>query len=221
MPLHLRIELASDMAPGSGSGTSGGIDRDIVFDARGLPLIPGRRLKGALREAAQEVMEALTLAAPAITFQALAVDRLFGQPGLRIPGWFHVDDARLEDAERLDPWLHWAAGRQETVFGRDSLIQVFTALRAQTSTSRLTGGPAHDTLRITRVLARGTVFVAPIELHVPPGDATDAPRAEKMLALACAAVRHLGLSRNRGLGEVRVTLREGPRDRTVDVLASL
>ncbi len=45
---------------GSGTGRGSFIDSDIVFDEYGLPLFPGRRFKGLLRESAEEVIEMLT-----------------------------------------------------------------------------------------------------------------------------------------------------------------
>ncbi|MGI8912229.1 MAG: RAMP superfamily CRISPR-associated protein, partial [Chloroflexota bacterium] len=57
MTLELRLELLSDAAPGSGAGGPL-VDRDVVVDELGLPVLPGRRLKGLLREACQEVQEA-------------------------------------------------------------------------------------------------------------------------------------------------------------------
>ena len=47
---ELRITLLSDAGPGTGEGRAGAIDREVPHDNFGLPVLPGRRLKGLLRE---------------------------------------------------------------------------------------------------------------------------------------------------------------------------
>ena len=43
--LELEIELLSPLCSGSGLNRPGVVDREVAFDAAGLPVIPGRRLK--------------------------------------------------------------------------------------------------------------------------------------------------------------------------------
>ena len=51
----LCIVLKSDMCVGSGDGFSSGIDLDVCYDGDGLPIIPARRIKGCLKDAAKLV----------------------------------------------------------------------------------------------------------------------------------------------------------------------
>ncbi len=221
MPLCLRVKLLSDTAPGSGTGEAGRIDRAVVRDRLGLPLLPGRGLKGALREAALETAEALDAAGFGDVLASAMIERLFGVPGMAASGWLHLGNARLADAVDLEPWLSWAATQAPTVFGPAAVLKALTGLRVQTRIARLTGGPAPDTLRSTQIVARGHQFIAPVSLIPPPDDNRgDIATMRDALAFSCMALRRIGLSRNRGLGAVEVTLEdEGSSDLCAAALA--
>jgi hypothetical protein len=60
---------------------------------------------------------------------------------------------------------------------------------------RKTGAPAKGTLRSVRVIVRGMQLEAPLVWLGQP-----APQDLQCLALACLAIRHAGLGRNRGRG---------------------
>lgn len=207
MTLQLQIELLSDTAPGSGEGSAGGIDRDVVYTKNGLPYLPAKRLKGCLREAAIETSEALALAKISDLWPPNALEQLFGTTGQAHSGWLHLDNGYLEGADALEKWLEWAGSQHREAFGPEATLTTYTGTRAQTSISRTTGAPVPNTLRSSRVIKQGCKFLAKAELIPPPGENS---RTNELLlpvfGLACAAFRRLGLSRNRGLGEVRVAL---------------
>jgi CRISPR-associated protein Csx10 len=48
--------LLSDLCPASGDGFAGHVDADVCFDDAGLPYIPGKRLKGCLRECGLDIV---------------------------------------------------------------------------------------------------------------------------------------------------------------------
>ena len=52
----LTITLKSDLCVGSGYSYAGLIDSDICFDKYGIPYIPARRLKGCLRQSAEDYL---------------------------------------------------------------------------------------------------------------------------------------------------------------------
>jgi CRISPR-associated protein Csx10 len=201
----------SDAAPGSGEGGVGGIDRDVAYDKAGLPYIPGRRLKGCLLEAAKELSEALEQHRPVDFFQSNSIEQIFGKPGQTMTGWLRIDNASLEAAAELGEWLDWMVQQNQTFFGSEAVRSAYTGLRAQTSMDRTTGGPVANTLRVSRVLRRKLVFIASIDLVSPDeiSDIDTTKRLRRDLALACTAFRRLGSSRNRGWGEVKVTLHDG------------
>ena len=51
----LEIQLQSPLTSASGEGRVGLVDRDIAFDELGLPILPGKRLKGLWRDAYRNV----------------------------------------------------------------------------------------------------------------------------------------------------------------------
>ena len=214
--MQLNIELLSDTAPGSGEGAGSNIDRDIMFDSFGLPYIPARRLKGCLREAALEVSEALSMSHKdlEVFFESgrkddkdSIINKLFGVPGAAVSGWLELDDAQLENASILKSWLEWAKdpSRLDTqkFFRQEAILDCFTGTRAQTAISRTQGSAKDNSLRVSRVIKRKERFVAKVIINCPVEKQNETRRA---LALACTALHHIGLSRNRGLGEVSVIL---------------
>jgi CRISPR-associated protein Csx10 len=48
----IQIQLLSDTLIGAAEGYGAVIDKDSVFDEVGLPIIPGKRVKGIFREQA-------------------------------------------------------------------------------------------------------------------------------------------------------------------------
>ncbi len=213
MSLELRLELLSDAAPGSGAGGPL-VDREVVTDEHGLPVIPGRRLKGLLREACQEVHEAFALAGRQRWRDETlcSVDSLFGTP--LQTGWVQIGDARLAglgegsscaDAARLAEWLTWAgSGNQQGWFRGPALLERFTVIRSQTAINPSTGAARAGALRNTRLLRRGLRFAGPVALL--GADAESRERTQRTLALAAAALRRLGSARHRGPGRVKVGL---------------
>ena len=57
-------------------------------------------------------------------------------------------------------------------------------------------------LRLQRVLKRDLVFESPIVIK----SHAESDMYKKLLVLSAAATRHLGLNRNRGMGDVEMTL---------------
>ena len=52
---YLKITLRSDLCVGNGESVGNTVDTDVCMDEAGLPYIPARRLKGCLKQAAQEL----------------------------------------------------------------------------------------------------------------------------------------------------------------------
>lgn len=209
MSLEARIELLSEAAIGSGFGNVG-IDQDVSLDHYGLPAIPGRRLKGLLREATTELFEALSRSDGGTTLvqKLMPLPELFGTA--QRPGAVHIGTARFAggrawgDAVDLQEWIaYWRDLIGEKV---EHLFDAgFTAVRAQTAIDLETGAARESSLRTTRVFARGLRFRAPIEI------ASGSPeKVQRTLALGCAALQRMGTSRNRGFGRVRVHLWQLP-----------
>lgn len=212
MNLEVRLELLSDAAPGSGAGGPQ-VDREVVTDSAGLPLIPGRRLKGLLREAAEETIEALTLAGQRqwLEQELCPVATLFGTPTTMALA--QIGDARCtgmeneavdgpEGAQALSDWLAWANERH--AFGAGAVRDALTVIRRQTAIDPDTGAARENALRSTRMVRQGLRFAGPVTIAATDPRLFD--QARRTLALAAAALRQLGTSRHRGAGRVQVTL---------------
>ena len=52
----LHIELLSDLCSASGDGFAGVVDTDICYEDNGRPYIPGKRIKGCLRECGLDIL---------------------------------------------------------------------------------------------------------------------------------------------------------------------
>jgi CRISPR-associated protein Csx10 len=226
--LKLQIQLKSDASPGIGEGEAGGIDRDITHNPNGVPIITARRIKGCWREATTELLEALEQTGKKDLFAENLAKDIFGQQGQYGSGWLKVGAAYPEKLAELEEWLTWIAHKDSATFGAGAVKELFTGLRTQTAIARHSGGILPNTLRVSRVIARSDpldeeifkpqIFVASVELETP---FAQTKAAHDLLALSCAAFRHLGTARNRGLGEVEVTLWKDTENLTKTALEQL
>jgi len=204
--LRLAIKLLSPMCPSSGMGRPGIVDRDVVFEPEGLPYVPGRRLKGLLRDAYRELREA-----PGFVFPGLpSPEEVFGRTGDYKAGRLRLENAWLSDRPVLASWLRWLA-RESTPITREDVMAEHTSIRRQTKIDRHYARAEEDTLRATRLLRAG------LEFHAAIGDLTEADCTA--LALAAAALQSMGTARNRGLGEVECRLQKDDGDKWIDLTA--
>lgn len=192
----LQLTLLSDATFGRGDGVAGLVDVEVEHDVYGLPYLRGRTLKGLLAEECANILFGLQQAA---RWQQ-AAQSLFGQPGSNLEdgAGLHVGDAALPAALRAAIAADLQADKP--AYTPNDILESLTAIRNQTAMDE-TGVPEKGSLRAMRVILRGTVFEA--DLHFP------SPPKENALALlaACAkALRRVGTGRNRGRGQVRVTL---------------
>ena len=198
----IKIELLSDLCVSDGGVYNSSLDTDICYDLYGLPYIPAKRLRGCLRECAQELMD-------------WGIDgdleALFGtadkEAGVRI------GNAYLADADALKKEIF--DGNGSTLFHKQNVLNFFTSVRTQTSIDYNTGVAEENTLRTTRVVNKGTVFVADVSMGKVPEQA-------EFLEKCCNVLRHMGMARTRGFGEVEVSFfayepKDRRQDRTVKV----
>jgi CRISPR-associated protein Csx10 len=205
--LRLEIALKSGLCAGSGVGRPGFVDREVAFDRYGLPYLPGRSLKGLLRDAYRDLPAGLLPGLP-------PVDELFGETGAVSPGSIDVGTARLTDFGRLSGWLRtvYADPRLGRTIRRDDVIEHYSEIRRQTAMDRESGAPLKDTLRATRLIRPTLTLQATI---TSPFEHTTA------LALAAAGLKQMGTSRNRGPGEVDCSLWDESRNLTREAIEKL
>lgn len=206
----LEITLQSPLTSGAGEGRVGLVDRDVAFDDLGLPILPGRRLKGLWREAYRDITEAWQQCGE----WPLSVEHVFGESGQRSGDGdtsIYIANAELEEAPTLKAWLKFLQYRDEVTKTQklhfDDVVQHYTGVRAQTAIDRWTGSAKEDTLRLTRTLkAKKTnevnlVFWARVHFVKPPDKLL-----QDALALGAVALQYMGTSRTRGLGRISCRL---------------
>jgi CRISPR-associated protein Csx10 len=195
--MKLVMELKSDALPGSGEGLSGIIDADINYDELGIPYIPGKRIKGILKEAAEELVSAGQLS-NIENLKNIPVETIFGKPGQKEGTSLKISDGRLENDNLLRKMLLFTGNNEECahIFCREAVLNYFTYLRSQTAINQR-GAAKKNSLRTSRVLKKGTKFYFDLEM---PGN------YEKDLKTICSVTRRFGINRTRGFGEVELKL---------------
>lgn len=184
---RLRFELLGWWHAGSGYSRGGDADALVIRDPAGLPYLPGRTVKGLLRDACRLVHTHQHTGLP---------DRWFGppepppgqtEPPGRPSGELRFGDARLPETERA-----WFAGETHEAARR----ALFPTLAATALTEAGVAQP--NSLR--------TIEVAPPLTLEAEITGPDDPAWVDELATAARLIRHLGSHRHRGLGRCRVTL---------------
>ncbi|MGH7453354.1 MAG: RAMP superfamily CRISPR-associated protein [bacterium] len=212
---QLRIELLSPTLAGSGVGFGSGIDTDVVFDDLGLPYIPAKRLKGCLRDAAEEVREMFSLAG--IKADQIQIENTFGETGNESAAPVYFSNLYLENHEQTQAWLRYflKSNDYKHLVTSDRILDTFTEIRQQT---KIDDGVAFEhSLRTIRVLRKGLKFCGEVRFE------SDDEHILNTLLLACLNFRRFGTKRNRGLGEVSCFLlnEEGQAQSIADTLEAL
>lgn len=189
----LTIELQSGLAAGSGVGSPGDVDRDIVHDEYGLPYLPGKRIKGLLRDAYRDVADT------GIYSDLPDVDEVFGKTGNIASGPIDFGDAHIGHYEIIRSWL---AGKPPQIHVRD-VVNAYSHRVRQTAMDPTRGAPLENTLRATRLLNAGITFTSYLTV-----DSDEGKKWFKHLERAAGALQLAGIARTRGWGELKCTLSE-------------
>ncbi len=190
----IRIELKSDLCAGSGYSYAGIVDSDSCYDEHGLPYIPGRRLRGCLRETAEQLLYA--------KYDAGKIEELFGKTGEDFGSSLKIGNAHIEKASEISRDICFAQKQNRPEFSTQEILGRFSHIVGQT---RMEEGVAEKgSLRYTRVVNQKSPIGG--ENLVFEADVCFEEEHEEILRDTICATRHLGLKRNRGLGNVKMTL---------------
>jgi len=199
--LNMFVKTITNTCPGSGEGYGSIVDCDVVFDDMGLPYIPARRIKGVLRECALELQEMVNNSG-LMEIQDHQLNKVFGREGQYEGASLIVTDLLIDGHDGYKEWFEWLYHKYPALFSPAVMMEYFTEMRRQTSITEQ-GIAEEGSLRTSRVLKKGLCFKG--LLYLSDYDEKDIV----LLALSCANLRHLGVQRNRGLGEVEVMLYKG------------
>lgn len=202
--LRVTVDIRSYWHAGTGRASGATLDAVVERDPDGLPVLPGRTLKGLLRHALRQA-SLLGHVPPE------RVDALFGLGAAEVnadgeevpsdsakaaatryetrPGKLRVGSARLPDE-----WRAFA----RTATGQEAIGALFQVSRS----TRLEEGVASDhTLRAVEV---AVPMVLEAEVEIIDGELDAAELAD--LQIAAGLIRRIGKQRSRGLGRSRVTV---------------
>ncbi|MDX9708195.1 MAG: RAMP superfamily CRISPR-associated protein [Trichloromonas sp.] len=185
--LRLKFEFLSPWLMGSGFGEGAHLDAVPVKSPNGLPYIPGKSVKGLLREAVQ-LAEELGRVPEETTL------RLFGSRDKNLSRYETSEGSLRFSSAVLEPGMETWAGAN-----RQAVPQLFIALAA---TRIDTNGLAHDkTLRKIEA-------ALPVSLTAELAGPSDDTSWQDHLRLALPLLRQAGSHRHRGLGRVSVHIEE-------------
>lgn len=206
---RLRFELSSYWRIGSGKGADAIADSLILRDPKGLPLIPGKAVKGLLRDA-------MSLAALSGTVAPESLTRWFGstlagsddhdsngdrqEEQLEL-GRFRSQEGALwfGSAQLPAEWQDWARKARDA--DRREILGALATYQSSTAIQR-DGMVREGSLRVAEV---AVPMVLTAEIRGPANDQSWVADVKAALP----ALRALGSRRNRGLGRVQVTVEEG------------
>ena len=188
--LILKFVLLSEACFSRGDGTAGEVDIEVEHDQYGLPYLNGRALKGLLHEEAAELVHALSLAGSTSQNWNQIANRVFGEPGSsqETQGLVRFGNATLPP--------HFRQKIIDNKLNAHDVLIGLTSTRTQTANDD-TGAPKPETLRMMRIIPRGTPFQA--ELICDDG-------IEEMdlafLSACVKALRRAGSNKTRGMGKI-------------------
>lgn len=187
--MKIRIELLSDLCTYSGDTYNSLVDMDVIYDEYGIPYIPAKRIKGCIREAALEMQELGVISAE-------EYHRLFGREGNQ-KSTFWLSNAYIKEYKQILSDLQKFQVKE--LVTPQNVLEQYTSMRTQTAVNLENGAADKTSLRTMRVINKGLVFEA--ECAVKEED-------KKNFRNAVSLVKHMGISRTRGLGLISMALDE-------------
>ncbi len=198
--MHIRITFLSDWQISTGLGDSYRADAVLVRDADGFPYVPGRALKGALREGARRLGQCRDdLRQAEYFFWGSRSDA----PDANVSGRLRVSAATLPASLKQ---------QVKDLPEARALLDDLTILHRQTAVTP-EGTARTGSLRSTECAIAGLELEA--ELTVPPCPQADDAWLRNYFAAVCAAVKSIGGKRSRGLGQCVLSLDAAPEHVTL------
>lgn len=194
LPVKLRITFESDWHVGTGAGIPGSVDRLVRRDVRGLPIVPGKTVKGIWRDACETLAQALDPSFDDwVTFLfGAAREEEGGKAGQGpTPAVIRVTTANLTGPPITDPRIR----------------QALTFVKPGVAIDERTGAARSQALRFTEMARTGQVLEANVSFDGAAGlDEDSEPLAAAFLTAGAALVERLGGDRRRGAGACTFTL---------------
>ncbi|MDR0918760.1 MAG: RAMP superfamily CRISPR-associated protein, partial [Oscillospiraceae bacterium] len=181
MTYQLKIKLKSDICCATGGGNGSNIDTLSFFDNIGLPVIPGKRIKGLLREQADLLVKYGK-------YTSENIEDLFGGLGGK-KGEIYVSDGVLDAYDDLKFELQ--------KYRKEEVSDSFSSLRSRTRIDK-DGIAVDHSLRTIQTVMKGLEFFSTITV--------ESDKYTELLSDCTKILRHIGLNQTRGLGECECVL---------------
>lgn len=193
--MQLTFRLLSFWQVGTGGGEMGTFDSRAARDPLGLPLIPGRQVKGLCRQAVYDAELMRIEGVPAGSSTRLFGTRSLGtdddgsgapiEPADHEQGCLRFTDARLAEADR------------QALGGRPEAIAQLYVSRRSTAMNERGTAKAHS-LRYDELVIPVNLIATVTAAHFAPAD------WQTILKAALPLINAVGSGRTRGLGRVIV-----------------
>lgn len=182
MKIKYKIQFHSYWHCGSGLAAGAGVDALVVKDANGLPFVPGKTIKGLLREAMTELR----------TWEGKETDN--DQDFLALFGYFDEDTKEHTAATAFFSNAELKKNEQEAIKNEKLQEHLYKAV-SSTAIDATKGIAKEHSLRKIEV-------VVPCELY---GEIYDVPdNIVEELTRAMGFIKTMGTNRNRGLGRCTI-----------------
>lgn len=189
----LEMELLSETIFGSGEAIPGSVDSEIVYDEVGLPYLKGKTLKGVLREEANNIVSLSNG-----YFENKDIEKIFGKVDNDEINKVAFSHCKVKD--NISNLIEKAVTDRNSVISKEDIFEAVTDIRYFTAINEK-GIAKKGTLRELRTINRGLVFTAKINILEELSE-----KEEMLLAMAVSSLKHVGMMRNRGKGNIRCTL---------------
>jgi CRISPR/Cas system CSM-associated protein Csm3 (group 7 of RAMP superfamily) len=198
----LVIEVASWWHAGSGESGPGDLDAIVARDQDGLPFLPGKTLKGLLRDAAWLHSACAREGNGAILLDPAVMFGYEGGDKNRPPGRLQVSNARMPQA--FQKWASgWNTARPELAGLYETIASTAIAsdFDAKQNAEEHPGIARRGSLRKIEV-----VLPMRLEAVVSWEASEDDDNVKAWLDQIVRLIRRMGSHRHRGLGRCRVTV---------------
>lgn len=190
------INFFSEWHTGSGLTSGSDLDSLVIRDKNGLPYIPGKTLKGLLKEAAKELIE---LGKCDLIFTNL----IFGSPSVELENNSEPSDDREDYQARQGLCFFSNATLSEElslVVKTKQLSSFFYRSLASTAIEEKSGVAKKHSLRIMET-------TIPCLLNAEITDFPDKPELKAQIDSCFKWIKRLGQNRNRGLGRCQFEIK--------------
>lgn len=179
MDIKYKIEFFSNWHCGSGLAAGADVDALVVKDSYGLPYVPGKTLKGLLREAAEELNGKSNL-----------VNKIFGMSG----------DEKLSEADNQrvgEAFFGNATLQDGPTIAASNLTPYLYQTFSSTAIDENSGIAKDNTLRkietVVPCILEGEIKNIPVE-------------GQSLIGEAMQLIKRMGTGRNRGYGRCKISV---------------